>query len=170
MKKIFLIFLLFFIPKITFWEDFTYPMYYWTKKCEITKNIVSEKHYAFISKSNEKNFYLIKNSNNSTYDLYKNNKLYKIWVENLLYELDDYAIYTIKNWEKIDIYKNDEKILMVDDFSLRDISYNQEIDRYYFYYNFGLSKIILWTISFVLNLIISLILLLLWTNYMSIVF
>lgn len=135
MKKIFLIFLLFFIPKITFWEEFIYPMYYWTKKCEITKNIVSEKHYAFISKSNEKNFYLIKNSNNSTYDLYKNNKLYKTWVENLLYELDDYAIYTIKNWEKIDIYKNDEKILTLDDFSLRDISYNQEIDRYYFYYN-----------------------------------
>lgn len=126
MKKIFLLFLFISIifPNITLWETPNYPIYYWTKRCEIDTE-KQTKTYAFFQNEENSIYYL------ENWNLYKNSEIYKTWVDYLLIEFNWNIIYWINNWKKIDIYKNDQKLITADSFDYWSWNYDKYLDKYY---------------------------------------
>lgn len=122
--SIFFLFILLF-SNISYWTDikYNYPIYYWTKKCEInTKK--ETKTYAFFQNEENSIYYL------ENWNLYKNSKIYKKWVEYIFIEFNGNIIYWVNNWKKIDIYKNNKKLITIDSFSYRSFYYDKYLDKY----------------------------------------
>lgn len=82
MRKIIpiLLWMLFIFPNITFWEQPNYPIYYWTKRCEIDTEKQTKTYALFQNEENP--IYYIENEN-----LYKNAEVYKKWVKYIFIEL-----------------------------------------------------------------------------------
>lgn len=125
MKKIFLLvlFLSIIFPNISLWETPNYPIYYWTKKCEIDTE-KQTKTYAFFQNEENSIYYL------ENWNLYKNADFYKTWVDYLLIEFNWNIIYWINNWKKVDIYKNQKKLITVDSFDYWSWNYDKYLDKY----------------------------------------
>lgn len=117
----------------TFAEDYNYPIYYWTKKCETNiENVNTEENrkiFAYYHDLKDANYYII------NWDLYKKRNLYKKWVDYLLFEINWNVIYWVKNYGKIDIYINDKKSISVDEIDTSTLYYDEYTDKYQFEIN-----------------------------------